>query len=184
MDMPLMALLQEEHRRIAAVCGVIDRSLAGVEAGDERAVALVRLALEYLRDYPEWNHHPREEYLFTMALEKDPLLERSIAVVLSEHDALPGDTQALLDFFDKPLDAHRNTRVVAALRLYVEEQHKHMVREDRDIFPRLHGLLPASAWTLPPANSRESSDPLAGKAPAGRFQPLCDAIASPLLARS
>lgn len=182
MDMPLMALIHEEHRTIAAVCEAIERSLPGLEADDERAVGIVRLALEYMRDFPEWNHHPREEHLFALALDKDPLLERTFEVVRAEHDSLPGDTQALLDFLAKPRDHHMNGRAVSALRLYLEEQRKHIAREDRDIFPRLRGLLPPSAWALPPASAESPADPLSGKVAPGRFKPLLDAIGA--LARS
>lgn len=178
MDMPLMALLHEEHRTIAAVCDAIERSLPGLEADDEHAVDLVRLALEYMRDFPEWHHHPREEHLFTLALDKDPLLERILDVVRAEHDSLPGDTQALLDFLAKPRDHHMNTRAVSALRLYLVEQRKHIAREDRDIFPRLPGLLAPSAWALPPISAEAPADPLRSKSDPGRFKPLLDAISA------
>jgi hemerythrin-like domain-containing protein len=179
MDLPLMVTLNEDHRAIRAVCAVIADHLPALEAGDEAAAALIQLALEYLRDYPEWHHHPREEHLFTLAIDKDPLLARVLDEVREEHDATPGDTQALIDLLDQSRDRAANARVAAGLKLYVEEQRKHIVREDRDIFPRLRGLLPASAWALPPASSRPE-DPLTGGGPAGRFAPLRAAAGVPV----
>jgi len=175
MELPLLTKFLEDHKRIAAVCDVIGDNIAGIEAGNDASAAMVRLALEYIRDYPEWHHHPREEYLFCLAQKADPSLERAFEVARSEHDSMPGDTQAILAFLERPRDQAMNRRVATALRSYIAEHKQHMRHEEQSIYPRLRKLLPVFAWELP-ATTDSLIDPLAGNAAPGHFQPLRDAL--------
>lgn len=166
--------LQDEHRAISAVCALIERLADARRGADD--LKLVRLALEYLRDYPEWHHHPREERLFALAVERDPLLVEVFEKVMDEHDRLPNDTARLLALLDAGADEAGRPALTQALKDYVAEQRKHVEREDREIFPRLRGLLDDAAWTLPPRDPSLPADPVVEDEDPGRFQPLVDAL--------
>jgi len=171
---PLMLRLQDEHRAISAVCGLIER-LAD-QRREEADLGLTRLALEYLRDYPEWHHHPREERLFALAVERDPLLERVFEKVMGEHDALPLDTARLIEKVDAAAEGRGRAELAHSIKEYVAEQRKHIEREEREIFPRLRGLLDESAWALPPRDPTHPADPVVEDEDPGRFKSLVDAL--------
>jgi len=171
---PLMLRLQDEHRAISAVCGLIERLADSCRS--EADLGLIRLALEYLRDYPEWHHHPREERLFALAVERDPLLERVFEKVIEEHDVLPHDTTHLIKKLDATVDDHGRAELARSIKAYVAEQRKHIEREDREIFPRLRGLLDDQAWALPARDPSLPADPVVEDEDPGRFKPLVDAL--------
>lgn len=173
---PLLLRLQDEHRAISAVCALIERLTDARRGVSDQG--LVRLALEYLRDYPEWHHHPREERLFALAVERDPLLDHVFKKVMGEHDALPSDTARLIDRLDKTKtdDDGERVELAHALKAYVAEQRRHYEREDREIFPRLRGLLDDSAWSMPPRDPSLPADPVVDDEDPGRFRPLVAAL--------
>lgn len=169
--------LMRDHGVMLAVTEAVERELAAAQAGRPCDAGLVVLALRYLRDFPEWFHHPREEALFARAIAKDPACEAALVEVMAEHDRLPLSNQRLLDAFEAlaadagpPPDG-----ILAELRRYVDDQHHHMRHENEEIFPALLTVLDEADWAVAAV---DVGDPLAGTRDPGVFRPLLDRIAA------
>lgn len=170
--------LTRDHGVMHAVVVAVEREIAVAQAGLASDTELVVLALRYLRDFPEWFHHPREEALFAQAIRKNPECAAMLAKVMAEHDELPRSNQNLLDAFEAlAAEGHApQDGLLAELRRYVNDQHRHMQHEDEVVFPALMALLDEADWSV---DAVEVTDPLHGTRDPGVFLPLLDRIAVP-----
>jgi len=106
-----------------------------------------------------------------------PILEMEAQVRALEMDpAKVKERDRLIKKLDDSVDDHARAELAQSIKVYVAEQRKHIAREDREIFPRLRGLLDESAWTLPPRDPALPSDPVVEDEDPGRFKPLVDAL--------
>jgi len=159
-----------------AVMDAVEREIAAAVAGRPLDADLIVLSLRYLRDFPEWFHHPREEALFALAIRKDPSREAALAPVMAEHDAQPASNERLLDAFEALAEdgGQPPDDTLTELRRYIEDQRRHMQRENEEIFPVLLAVLDEADWTF---EALDIADPLHGTRDPGAFRPLLDRIA-------
>ncbi|WP_448191194.1 hemerythrin domain-containing protein [Azospirillum sp. sgz301742] len=167
--------LMRDHGVMHAVIEAVEREIGAAQAGRPFDAGLVVLALRYLRDFPEWFHHPREEVLFARAIRKDPQCEALLAQVMAEHDRLPPSSQRLLDAFEALAAEARPPQddLLAELRRYVSDQHRHIQHENEDIFPALSALFDEADWAI---DAADLTDPLHGTRDPGLFRPLLERI--------
>lgn len=164
---PVMRRLVRDHGAMQAVLDAVEREVAVAEAGGPLDSELVVLALRYLRDFPEWHHHPLEEALFARAIGRDPGCEDAFAEVWAEHDRFPAASQRLLDWFEDGPEAPAMTAAAALDELgrYAADQRRHIRRENDEVFLVLLSVLTDEDWAV---DLTASAD--------GAFQPLFDRI--------
>ena len=169
--------LMQDHGVMRAVIEAVEREIDAAEAGRPFDADLVVLALRYLRDFPEWFHHPREEALFARAIGKDPACETALTAVMVQHDQLPLSNQRLLDAFETLAVVARQPPddLLAELRRYAGDQHRHMQHENEEVFPALLALLDDADWAVAAV---DVTDPLHDARDPGVFRPLLDRIAA------
>lgn len=164
---PVMRRLLRDHGAMQAVLDAIEREVAVAEAGGPLDSELVVLALRYLRDFPEWHHHPLEEALFARAIGRDPGCEEAFAEVWTEHDRFPVASQRLLDWFEDGPEAPSMTAAEALGELgrYAAEQRRHIRCENDGAFLVLLSVLTDEDWEVDLDTAADSA-----------FQPLFDRI--------
>lgn len=169
---PVMRQLVREHGVMQSVLDGIEREVAIAEAGGPFNADRVLLALQYLRDFPEWYHHPLEEALFARVIARDPDRAEAFTEVWAEHDRIPALSHRLLDGIIDDADAD-----AAGLRHdlthYVAEQRRHIQRENDEVFPLLLDVLTDEDWEH---GASRTADPDAASGVPSVFKPLLDRI--------
>lgn len=167
--------LQADHLRFRELVAVIERKsrLEGfLRAGD---YYLLRDILAYLHDYPLHIHHPVENRLCELLLEKRPSTGKTLMPMVNDHGQLEGETRTLLKLLDRAIDGP-NGELEAEIRTccatYAANQLAHMDREEQKLFPLARKLLTGIDWANIEQDLMADQDPLFGAIIDNRFRLL------------
>lgn len=177
-----LAIIQREHRALAAVLYTFDHVLADIRAGKVAAeFALFDAILSYVQDFPDRFHHPKEdEVLFPLILKRAPELKATIDELQAQHhegirltselkwklDAWKADPVAGFAVFD------------AAAQKFIDWQRKHLAKEERTVLPAAREKLTAADWIGADAAFADNDDPIFGANPKKVYDRLLSRIAS------
>lgn len=177
-----LAIIQREHRALAAVLYTFDHVLAEIRAGKIAPdFALLDLVLSYVQDFPDRFHHPKEdEVLFPLILKRAPELKEEIAELQAQHHEgvrLTSDLKWKLDAWkadpDKGFAAFD-----AAAQKFIDGQRKHLTKEERTVLPAAREKLTAADWIAADAAFADNDDPIFGSSPKKLYDRLLSRIAS------
>jgi len=163
-----------EHAQFGRLLDAFERQLALFHAGEQPNYELMRDIVQYLRDYPDRFHHPREDVAFECLLAHDPSLAPRINRLLQEHRVVAAAGSALLERLrELTADAMmpRETIESAAATYLVYYRH-HIASEESDVMPRAAQLLTPADWARVAQSVQPGPDPLFGADPAARFKEL------------
>jgi branched-chain amino acid transport system ATP-binding protein len=177
-----LAIIQREHRALAAVLYTFDHVLADIRAGKVAAdFAMFDAVLSYVQDFPDRFHHPKEdEVLFPLIMKRAPEVKAVIEELQAQHHEGLRLTSALkwkLDAWkadpDKGFAAFDD-----AAQKFIEWQRKHMAKEERTVLPAAREKLTAADWIGADAAFADNDDPIFGKNPKQTYDQLLSKIAS------
>jgi hemerythrin-like domain-containing protein len=171
----------EEHARFNQLLALVQREMDRFHAGGDPDYALMLDVLEYLRDYGDRFHHPREDEAFKRLLAHCPDRALPVARLLQEHRVIAHAGERLRDLLQQAAQdaivARGEIEVAAAT--YLVYYGNHIAREEEDILPRAARHLTAADWqAVKAAAPPPGSDPLFGPRPEERFRALSAHVAS------
>ena len=177
-----LAIIQREHRALAAVLYTFDHVLADIRAGKIAPdFALFDAVLSYVQDFPDRFHHPKEdEVLFPLILKRAPEVKDTIADLQAQHHdgvRLTSDLKWKLEAW-KADHAKGFAAFDAAAQAFIDWQRKHMAKEERTVLPAAREKLTAADWISAEAAFAENDDPLFGNNPKKAYDQLLSKIAS------
>lgn len=177
-----LAIVQREHRALAAVLYTFDHVLADIRAGKVAAdFALFDAILSYVQDFPDRFHHPKEdEVLFPLILKRAPEAKPVIEELQAQHHEgvrLTSDLKWKLDAW-KADQAKGFAAFDAAAQKFIEWQRKHMAKEERTVIPTAREKLAAADWVGADAAFADNDDPIFGANPKKAYDQLLSKIAS------
>jgi hemerythrin-like domain-containing protein len=174
-------LVQEiirEHRSLEQVLRLFEREVDAFEAGERFDAELWHLILDYLRDFPEQVHHPKEDLIYHRLIERRrdtaPAihdLEAEHARLKATHDRLAG----LVEVVERDVELPRGLPVGAA-RDFLAIQRSHMLKEEQSFLPYAETHLKAEDWEVLTMQAEARPDPLSDGDRADRFARLRDLI--------
>jgi hemerythrin-like domain-containing protein len=167
-------LWHDEHMDFARLLELVQKELDVFRAGGAPNYALMRDIVQYLRNFPDRYHHPREEIAFRRLALRDeqarPLVER----LEQEHRVIATAGDALLKCLDDILGEAWLARsaVEAAAATYLVYYRQHIANEEQDILPLAGKLLNRDDWDAVAAAQPSGPDPLFGVTADPRFREL------------
>lgn len=172
-------IIREEHTAISAVLHSLEYVVHRLEEGAEPNFQLLNAMLEYIVEYPERCHHPKENRcLFKTLRERNPGVSQLIDELEAEH--AHGDE--LLKSLGDALAKYRATGR-AALRgfartvtTYAEFHWQHMTKEEDVLLPIAKKSLTDSDWQEIAEAFLQNDNPLVGLKPKEHFARLFDRI--------
>ena len=172
-------IIREEHTAIAAVLHSLEYVVHKLEEGAEPSFQLLSAMLEYIVEYPERCHHPKEDrYLFKMLRSRNP----DSAPLIDELEAEHVRGGELLKELQQAL-AHYQSEGHAALRdfaqsvaVYAEFHWQHMTKEEDVLIPVAKQSLTDSDWEKMANAFLANDNPLVGLKPKEHFAQLFDRI--------
>lgn len=164
--MEAIRILMDEHQSLAAIIHAIRHIIQEIKLGRLKPdFPLLDAMVNYLDEYPEKRHHPREDvYLF------EPLKARTnegaevLAHLAGEHAAAEARIQKL----EKALQYYRDgapdglAQFSDAFDVYAEFYRFHMITEEREVLPLLHKHLTPEDWERANQGFAQNQDPLGG----------------------
>jgi hemerythrin-like domain-containing protein len=179
-----LQVIHDEHRALESMLLTIPLLIAQRRArGAPPNFTVLRAMLCYIAEYPERQHHPKEDtLLFPAVRAARPDLAPVLDKLALEHAA--GDR--LLSKLERTLTAweclgeNRADAFVALLDDYVHYYLSHMQLEERAVLPAARESLSPAQWHVIAQAFRASEDPIAGSLPQHAFRDLHDTILASL----
>lgn len=147
--------LQEDHRQLVRVLYHLEREVkvyTGLLKGASSLQVIMDI-LDYIQVYPEIWHHPTEDIIYAVLVEKDLQAADQLAGLMAEHAVLELLTENLFESIDqftssdsKALEAGVKVRFVKAVSGYVNRQLSHMEQEQNLLFPLMDLYLDQQDW--------------------------------------
>jgi hemerythrin-like domain-containing protein len=168
----IVETLNSEHRYLLHLLNDLELEVGKLVPGRRADYALLLDMVDYLAQYPDQYHHPREDILFTALLGEDPHFSGKLDQLLQDHHYLHEYNDQLL---------HELTRVVGGKRAnrqslkqifedYLANYREHMQFESREIFPLASGKLSDDVLMEISEKTRYIDDPLFGRDVHDRYQ--------------
>lgn len=139
---------------------------------------LITDIVEYITNYPDLYHHPREDLIFELLRHKDKEMVPVIDHLLGEHKLL---TETAIDLAERLGHLHaqekEQIRILAELlRKYINLTRSHMDIEEGKLFPRAKQVLTEEDWAEIEKGFVYTDDPLFGKIILKQYQHIYDSI--------
>jgi hemerythrin-like domain-containing protein len=168
-------MLRLEHENIAHVLDVLEDQLRRLESEAPVDEPLLLLIVEYLKDFPEECHHPKEDILYRMLQECGPEITASLHELDAEHQQLVQATEQFASELRDALDNPSST-AVGSLHQFVGAYRQHIATEEQYFFPAALASLTRAALADLDAHLFDRKDHLYDRAARGRFARLRRAI--------
>ncbi|CAL1241251.1 hemerythrin domain-containing protein [Candidatus Methylocalor cossyra] len=170
----LLQDLHRDHGNLERVLCLLERQLHLIRAGEHADLFMLCEVVDYVQNYPDRIHHPREDLVYAVFRERNPGHGALVERLLEEHRTLLASTaelKASLDQWqsDSPLPREL---VVARISNYLRLQREHLQREEREIYGLLAEGLEDADWERIEASMPPGTDPLFGDPSRRRYETL------------
>ncbi|UCB53789.1 MAG: hemerythrin domain-containing protein [Thiotrichales bacterium] len=142
----MISRLLVEHDHILKTLNFLEMQFLELCRGGTPDYSLMESILEYVQEYPEQVHHPLEDRIFSIVLERVDDAEL-IQQMISEHKELELKTRKLRESL-KLLESHAIPRdtLIDQLSEFLIEQRQHMYIEEKKVHPLIESNLTQDEW--------------------------------------
>jgi hemerythrin-like domain-containing protein len=173
-DAPGAAAWHEEHVYFGRLLDLLDSEVEVFAAGERPDYPLMFDILEYLREYADRYHHPREDAVFAILERREPWLAPVLMQLRQQHRVIARAGQALAADLDRAIDGALVARsdIEAAAATYVLYYRHHIATEESEAVSRAAANLTDHEWQSIAASAAVIFDPLFGASPHERYREL------------
>jgi hemerythrin-like domain-containing protein len=178
----VLRCLFEEHRHLNALMNALERRIQPRVTLTQGDYFLLRDIVAYLHDYPDSVHHPTENLLFEILLERAPSSRKAVAGLRRDHASVAAETQDLIDLLEQAIDEPTEQveqQVREGCRAFIDHQRNHMRFENLNLFPAAMEALSPQDWKQIEAHFAAVEDPLFGRVVGSRHRLLYEYLAQP-----
>lgn len=170
--------LHAEHGNMAKLLSVLERQVVVFRDGGAPDYDVIEAVVEYFLDYPDKYHHPKENLVAQMMLERAADKAGPLQALEAQHEELGLLTRRFASFVRRVLqeaELPRNDFVRAADEFIAAQRH-HMQMEDEHFLPVAESALTRADLAELDSRLFSVEDPLLDPATEARFAALRDAI--------
>jgi hemerythrin-like domain-containing protein len=156
--------LRQDHINISRVLDVLEQQLARLESGERPDYYLMTKSAEYIQEYPDIFHHPREDAMFAVYLEDHKEGREQIEALQKEHEELRALTVSLRETVECLFHGGVVGRdeVLDQITHFIDRQREHIGKEESEVFPMIKAALTAEQWGRIDAMVPVVADPVFG----------------------
>jgi hemerythrin-like domain-containing protein len=175
-------IIRDEHLAIAAVLYSLRYLARRIrDKQDQPDHRLLHAMLDYIVEYPDRWHHPKEsDYVFRAVRERNPKATDLVAELEAEHAEGDRLIEALKEKLIRLERGEADARVLfaRAVEQYAQFQWEHIRKEEDSLMPIAEKSLTADDWQRIAAAFRENDNPLFGIKPKDEAERLYQKILS------
>lgn len=181
--------LHTDHINFSRLLVLLDQQAGVLKDGGLPDFEVMLDTIDYLQNYADLYHHPREDLIFRFFLERSDVAREAIDELRRQHRALWDSTNRLRVAIDGILHGEIVPRAdfLDQLGTYLTEQREHLNEEEGYILPLLKQAFSAADWEDLNRSLPFRSDPLFGPSVEQQYRALYTRIVSepiPLQPRS
>ncbi len=166
--------LRRDHVNMLTLLSVLDSHIQMFAQGGSPDYEIIEGILHYCRNYPDIEHHPKEDLVFNMMRERTPEITNEVGNLETLHKNLADLTRRLSAAIRQILlEAEIDRRSVARLaREFISSYRQHIEMEEAKFFPAAETLLTSQDWMEIERKIGPRQNPLSGAHVAEEFQEL------------
>ncbi|MCB1929213.1 MAG: hemerythrin domain-containing protein [Rhodocyclaceae bacterium] len=159
-----LALWHADHVVFARLLDLFETQIVAFHAGERPNYELMTDIVDYLQQYGDRFHHPREEAAFNCLVERDPAMRLPVNRLLQEHRVIARAGEEVLGLLREIADDVMTERaaVEAAADTYLVYYRHHLSTEEAKVMPRAKERLTVEDWAAAGEAVHDIHDPLAG----------------------
>jgi len=174
----VIAALNSDHANVAKLLDLLESEILAIEVGKTPDYPLLRNIMQYITQYPDRYHHPKEDLIFAQLVRREPEIRVDVEALLKEHVSL---RVAGLEFEcslrTTNIDSVNVREGLAAAGFaYIRALREHMLIEEGILFPIAMEVLTKEDWKLIEEQVDTFEDPLFGSVIADEYQRLYSVI--------
>ncbi|MEJ2115012.1 MAG: hemerythrin domain-containing protein [Gammaproteobacteria bacterium] len=157
--------LQNDHKNFVKVLRFLERQYQLLEDCDRSDLSSTLDAIKYMKEYPDYIHHPLENVVFKYYLEHYEGAHEKIIDLLREHEELPVLTNKLIEMLQGILSdvPQKREELCADLNNYISILKEHLNEEEAHIFPIINSKLGENDWKNIDTELAYVEDPMFGE---------------------
>lgn len=163
--MTLVAELHQDHINLSKLLDILSSKSEKLKQGSDPNFPLMLDVIDYIANYAEQNHHPREDHMYHYFEGRDAQLNVVMDRCHEEHQELKGFGHQLLDEIDGilhdsviPMD-----QFIEKLDTFIRNERKHLDFEETEIFPLIEKVAQEKDWIELDKLIPATPDPLFGE---------------------
>lgn len=163
--------LRKDHARFSRVLSMIGRDARRLINESEAVLPLFQEAVDYIVNFQNRYHHPREEVMFKKLADADPSLRKTAKKLAREHHAVDRIGESIQAVLKRAASAgtsrESRRRLAEKLERFAEEMRSHIREEEELLYSRVWGEFSDEDWQQI-ADIAPPDDPL-GRAQSRRY---------------
>ncbi len=178
--MDALRIISEDHNNLWRLATTVDQLAAETEGGAPLEVSFFESVFDYLDQFVERSHHPKEDdFLFRLLRLRSPHAAVLLDALQADHQAGPGRLTALRTSLAAAADGHMALPALADhLRSYTAGLKAHILKEERQVLPLARSALLKEDWDEINHAFMNASDPVFGEQAQAKFRALYHRIVS------
>ncbi|MDH3608637.1 MAG: hemerythrin domain-containing protein [Gammaproteobacteria bacterium] len=170
--------LHNDHINFSKLLAFLEKQYHLLEDCERLELSSVLDAIKYMKEYPDYVHHPLENAVFKYYLDHYEGAHEKITELLHEHEEMPLLTIKLIDMLQGALADVPQSRAELCTYLdeYISIQKEHMNEEEVHVYPILSSKLDENDWKKIDHELAHVEDPLFGEKVEKSYQGLIQQI--------
>ncbi|MBV0932267.1 hemerythrin domain-containing protein [Marinobacterium weihaiense] len=176
--MNIVSELHQDHVNLDRLLEILERKVTRLRAGNHPDFSLMAEVVDYVGDYADQHHHPREDRMYAFFRGRDAALDKAFDKSEAEHVTLKQLSTRLAESIDgilhdavMPMDQFTDQ-----LEAFVKAEKAHLRHEEKAIFKPLESLASDTDWQALAEQLPQSEDPLFGERQADQYRALYKAL--------
>ena len=180
MDHQILDQLRRDHDNIRLLLKLLADQVGRFRSGESVDYALVEDALRYLTGYSDIYHHPLEDELYRELKSAAPDAAAAVQQTVDQHDALVDEGRETMERVEAIEESAivRRDKLLELVDHYWYALGRHMMFEERYLFPLAAERLSAENWDAIEARMNDAPDPLFGPAVEADYRNLLSRLSA------
>ena len=168
-----------EHAYFERLLALLHKQVDAFHSGSEPSYELMLDIINYLRNYSDAVHHPREDVAFARLARHCPDISLVLARLAQEHRVIVHAGEMLRNHLIAALAGSIVPRqaIEAAAATYLVYYRRHIRREEKEVLPRAAQALTPEDWEAVRKAVPDCHDPIANERSAEHYRHLRRQIA-------
>ena len=144
----MLARLLIEHDQLLKTLNLLEMQYLDICRGGAPDYSLMRSILEYIQNFPDQVHHPLEDKIFSILLERVRVDEvKLIKKLITEHTELEKETRKLKNSLELlKSSVISKEEIKKQLSTFLVRQRQHIYIEEEKVHPLIQSVLTQKDW--------------------------------------
>ena len=152
-----------EHDHIRKTLNLLEMQFLDLCRGRTPDLSMMRSIVVYIQEYPEQAHHPLEDMIFSILLEREEKV-KLLQDLMTDHTELELVTRKLRESLESYIKGSFSKEMLKhQFSTFLIKQRQHLYTEEIEIYPLAQSILTKADWEKIQSSVQRKDDPVFGE---------------------